>query len=79
MRCVTCDKRLTDFEATRRHAMTNEFLDLCNRCVKDIPNLPTKDRTDLSRETDYDDEYSSDDDPSVTDVTDCYNLGVDKD
>jgi hypothetical protein len=55
--------------------MTHEFLDMCNRCMKDVPNIPTKDRTDLVKETDYDDEDTVDDDS----VTNCYTLDVDKD
>ena len=50
MKCVCCDRNLNDYESTRRHALTNEFLDLCNRCMKDMPNIPTKDRTDLVKE-----------------------------
>jgi hypothetical protein len=75
MRCIACDKKLTDYESTRRHGMTHEFLDMCNRCLKDVPNIPTKDRADLVKETDYDDEDTVDDDS----VTNCYTLDVDKD
>ncbi len=50
MRCQCCDKQLNDFEATRRHAVTRDFLDLCNNChhsVKTSASLPTLDRKDL--------------------------------
>lgn len=76
MKCVCCDRNLNDYEATRRHALTNEFLDLCNRCMKDMPNIPTKDRQDLLKEADYDDDMDIDDTASVTS---CYTLGLDKD
>lgn len=87
MRCIACDKTLNDYESTRRHALTNEFLDMCNRCMKDMPNIPTKDRADLVKEADFDDElYDTMDNPDtmgndldVTSVTLGYNLGVDKD
>ena len=32
MRCVGCNKELTDFEATRRYADSEEFIELCNDC-----------------------------------------------
>jgi len=32
VRCVACDVELTDYEATRRYAISREFVDLCNRC-----------------------------------------------
>lgn len=87
MKCVCCDKTLNDYEATRRHALTNQFLDLCNRCMKDMPNIPTKDRPDLVKEADFDDElYDSLDNPDtmgndldVASVTLGYNSGLDKD
>ena len=80
MRCIACNKTLNDYESTRRHAITNEFLDTCNRCMKDIPNIPTKDRQDLLKEADYDDDVDTDDiDKDVSSVTSCYTLGLDKD
>lgn len=80
MRCIACNKQLNDYESTRRHAITNEFLDTCNRCMKDIPNIPTKDRQDLLKEADYDDDMDiEDNDKDVSSVTSCYNLGLDKD
>ena len=80
MRCIACNKQLNDYESTRRHAITNEFLDTCNRCMKDIPNIPTKDRQDLLKEADYDDDMDTEDnDKDVSSVTSCYNLGLDND
>ncbi len=38
MRCVACDKNLNDFESTRKHSITGEFLDLCNHCFHEIEN-----------------------------------------
>jgi len=76
MRCIACNKQLNDYESTRRHAITNEFLDTCNRCMKDIPNIPTKDRQDLLKEADYDDDVDIED---IDSVTSCYTLGLDKD
>lgn len=36
MRCRCCDKRLSDFEATRKHINTGEYLDMCNKCYSTI-------------------------------------------
>jgi hypothetical protein len=36
MRCLSCNKALSDFEATRKSAVTSEYLDLCNHCFSDI-------------------------------------------
>lgn len=84
MRCIACDKTLNDYESTRRHAITNEFLDMCNRCMKDMPNIPTKDRPDLVKEADFDDEMEDaldtlGNDLDLETVTTGYNSGLDKD
>jgi hypothetical protein len=50
MRCVCCNARLTDYEATRRHSVTNEFLDLCGECFHAVTkesHIPSKDRPEL--------------------------------
>jgi hypothetical protein len=48
MRCVCCDKALNDFEATRRSTVTNEFLDMCNKCYLTIARVvPSLEREDL--------------------------------
>ena len=39
MRCKACDVELTDFEATRRSAITAEFLDLCPHCLATIMDV----------------------------------------
>ena len=36
MRCLACNKELTEFEATRKSAQTGEFIDLCNDCYRSI-------------------------------------------
>ena len=36
MRCLSCDKNLSDREAVRKYASTGEFLDLCDRCYDPI-------------------------------------------
>ena len=57
MRCSICNEALSEFEATRRNAHTGQFLDICNHCfvesgLKDI--MPTRDRKDLVKESDFD-------------------------
>lgn len=46
MRCVCCNKNLNDFESTRKHAETGEYLDLCNRCYS-FTGIPSIGRSDL--------------------------------
>lgn len=49
-RCQCCDKRLTEYELTLRHAMTNEFMDTCMDCLSEISELSpmlVKGRKDL--------------------------------
>lgn len=79
-RCVICDKNLKDHEAVRRHALTNEFLDICDTCLKDIPGLPTKLPTGIVIEADpFEDSEASDNDVDIDSVTHCYTLDLDKD
>ena len=39
MKCICCNKSLSDFEATRRHGITKEFLDLCGSCLKSVQDI----------------------------------------
>ena len=64
MRCICCNKQLNDFESTRRHAITREFLDMCNSChasVVSTARLPTIDRKDLQNESLIEEELDNDD------------------
>lgn len=36
MRCLSCNVILTEFESTRKSAVTEEYLDLCNDCYSTI-------------------------------------------
>lgn len=36
MRCLSCDRKLTDYESTRKYASSGSFVDLCNRCFSEI-------------------------------------------
>lgn len=78
MKCVCCDRKLKDHEAVRRHAITNEFLDICDGCLREIPGLPTKLPKGVIQVTDpFEDSESNDVD--IEEVTSCYNLDLDKD
>ena len=55
MHCVNCDRLLSDFEATRKHAITFQFLDLCKVCFEDVKTIiPTLDNRSLMTEQDFD-------------------------
>jgi len=47
MRCSCCNRLLSDYESTLRHAVTNEFVETCNKCLDGL-NIPTRGRPDLS-------------------------------
>lgn len=56
MRCLACNKALSEFESTRKSAETGEFIDLCNYCYSTIQNqTPTEEREDLRDEEVLDD------------------------
>lgn len=46
MRCVCCNKVLSSFESCLKHPVTGEYLDICQRCLKDIPIVPIPPDTD---------------------------------
>jgi len=48
MRCKACDVELNDYEATRKSAMSLEYIDLCENCFSYIADdIPVIDRPDL--------------------------------
>jgi hypothetical protein len=62
MRCICCDKILSDFEATRKSINTEEYLDMCNKCYATVSDqLLSYERNDLY---DEEDEYYEDLDDS---------------
>jgi uncharacterized metal-binding protein YceD (DUF177 family) len=66
VRCDCCNRLLSDYEATLRHAVTNEFINTCNRCLDGL-EIPTRGRPDLNpyeqltEEDVFDDEDVEDD------------------
>jgi hypothetical protein len=60
MRCLSCNKILSDFESTRKSALTGEYLDMCNHCFSEIAyDVDTIVREDLREDesVDEDDDY----------------------
>lgn len=57
MKCLACDKILSDFEATRRYSSEGEFIDLCNHCFheSDFKDIVIIEREDLQT-MEYDEE-----------------------
>lgn len=48
MRCYCCNKPLSDYESTLRHAVSREFLDTCVVCL-DSADIPYTGRPDLNK------------------------------
>jgi hypothetical protein len=68
MRCQCCNSNLSDYESVLRHPETLEYLDICRKCLKDIPINPLV-PADLV-ETSDPDEFSFDDDMYIEDDED---------
>lgn len=63
MHCTSCNKLLTDYESTRKNAVTGKYFDLCKVCFEDIkPFVKVIDRKDLIAEQDLDDPLEDDTD-----------------
>lgn len=77
MRCRCCDKRLSEFESTRKSVNTGEYIDMCNTCYNTISNqVLSYERYDL-----YDDEDQDTGQAYDTEYTDIANTrrGIDND
>ena len=74
MHCNCCNKLLTDFEATRRNAITKDFVDLCKVCFEDVKGLfPVIERKDLLIQSDLD--LDGDEDEVESEKLDTGELG----
>ena len=62
MRCSCCNRALNDYESTLKSAQTNEYLDTCMKCLKDL-DIATIGRSDLSpfAEDDEENEFEFED------------------
>lgn len=49
MRCFACDCELSDYEATLRSAVTNQYLDMCTTCIH-ASEITTISRTSTNKE-----------------------------
>jgi len=57
MRCLACNKILNDFEATRKSAITGEYIDLCNHCFQPVErDVEAIVREDLRDEDSFEDD-----------------------
>ncbi len=61
MRCSCCDKALSGYESTLRHAKTREFLDTCTKCLDGL-GIPIEGREDLEEEEEYQEDISFEED-----------------
>lgn len=53
MRCICCNTALNNYEATIRHGITKQFLEMCSTCLKSVDAyIPTQVRQDLISEND---------------------------
>lgn len=48
VRCVCCNRNLSDYESVLKHPVTLEYLDICNKCLEDIPITPVEPETTLA-------------------------------
>jgi hypothetical protein len=57
--------------------MTNEFLDICDGCLREIPGLPTKSPAGMIQDSDPFEDTEGNVDVNVEGVTNCYTLDED--
>lgn len=62
MKCLSCDKILSDFESTRKYE-NGEFVDMCNSCFSksDMSSIVVLEREDLAESEDILDEQFDED------------------
>ena len=58
MKCLSCDKFLSDREASRKGLFTGEYLDLCEKCISTIPDLEYEENVAASDFVVIDDELA---------------------
>ena len=84
MRCSCCDRRLSDYETTLKHAVTGAYLDTCLDCLSEIAHdvpMPVKARKDLipMLQGSGDMDIHSDVDELSEDEYNRYSKGTDED
>ena len=50
MRCICCNKNLSDYESTRKSVKTGVYLDLCRKCNREA----LEDKAEAYEDTDID-------------------------
>ncbi len=66
MRCGCCNKKLSDYETTLKHAVTGAYLDTCIDCLSEIAHeapIPVKGRKDLIADMGMQERLDTDDEP----------------
>ena len=61
MRCSCCDRILSSLESVLKNKTTGEYLDICKKCLKDIPEIQVVYPKQLIEEEDYGTEDSNND------------------
>ena len=57
MRCQCCNANLSDFESRLRHPVTNDFLDICKKCLSFTGINPIEPVDCTETFDDYDEEF----------------------
>ena len=47
MRCQCCNRNLSDYESVLKHPETLAYLDICTKCLEDIPITPIEPSTKM--------------------------------
>lgn len=66
MRCSCCNKKLSDYETTLKHAVTCQYMDTCIDCLSEIASdvpMPVKGRKDLIADMDIQERLDNDEEP----------------
>lgn len=57
MRCLSCDRKLNDYERTRKYASSGTFVDLCNSCFSEVSeDIPDLEGDGISHVDEFDEE-----------------------
>lgn len=55
MKCLSCDKILSDFEASRKYKQSSMFIDLCSNCLDGL-DIETTDNPNLDSVIEFEQE-----------------------
>lgn len=74
MRCVACDKILTEYELTKKYDRSGEFVDMCNDCSRFL----SEDYVAVFGNVDYANLYDLEEGTYVEDGTLDYGAGTEQ-